>query len=134
MYTFSVFFGDWGLLFLRAVLAAILLNHGLPKLKNLKETASDFSNMGFRPGVFWGTLIALLEPVGGLALLFGSLTTPFAALFTVEFLVIVIWKLSKNAAFVSGWEFDLLILSAVVALLTWGAGTISLDHFWLAGF
>ena len=96
-----------GCLFLRVVFGAIMIVHGFPKLKNLKETGSNFANMGFRPGMFWGTLAALLESFGGLALILGIVTVPVAAFFVVEFLVIVIWKIGKHAPFVGGWEFDL---------------------------
>jgi putative oxidoreductase len=134
MFPVSSLYGDWGLLLLRVVFGAIVIAHGFPKLKNLKETGSNFTNMGFRPGAFWGTLAALLESFGGIALILGIVTTPVAALFVMEFLVIVIWKLAKHMPFVSGWEFDLLILSAAAVLLFFGAGAMSLDHFWLLGF
>lgn len=134
MYPFLLLQSGWGLLLLRVAFGAIVIAHGLPKLKNLKGTASGFDGMGFRPGALWGTLVAFLEPLGGLAVLLGVLTVPLAALFAVEFLVIIIWKIGKHMPFVGGWEFDLLIFAAAVVLLFSGAGMISLDHFWFLGF
>ena len=131
MYPFLLFQGGWGLLLLRIVFGAIVIAHGFPKLKNLKETSLNFSNMGFRPGVLWGTLVALLESLGGIALVLGLMTVPLAMLFMMEFFVIVIWKLAKHGAFVGGWEFDLLLFAAAAVLFFSGAGTISLDYLWL---
>jgi putative oxidoreductase len=90
--------------------------------------------MGFRPGMFWGTLAALLESFGGIALILGILTAPITVLFMGEFLVIVIWKIAKHGAFAGGWEFDLLILAAAAVLFFSGAGAVSLDHLFLVGF
>jgi len=134
MYPFLLLLSGWGLLVLRLALGAIMVVHGFPKLKNLKETGSNFSNMGFRPGMFWGTLAARLESFGGIALIFGVLTVPFALLFMGEFFVIVIWKIAKHGAFAGGWELDLLILAAAATLFFSGAGAISLDHLLLVGF
>ena len=124
---------DFGLLFFRAVFGVIMMVHGFPKLKNLKETSLNFANMGFRPGAFWGTLAALLESLGGIALTFGFMAIPLAGLFVLEFLTIVIWKISKHMPFAGGWEFDLLLCSAPLMLFLFGAGMTSLDHvlFWL---
>ncbi len=131
MYPFLLFQGGWGLLLLRVVFGAIVITHGFPKLKNLKETSLNFSNMGFRPGAFWGTLVALLESLGGIALVLGLMTVPLALLFMMEFFVIVLWKLAKHGAFVGGWEFDLLLFAAASVLFFSGAGTVSLDYLWL---
>jgi putative oxidoreductase len=133
MYPISLLYGGWGSLFLRLVFGAIMIAHGFPKLKNLKATGSGFEGMGFRPGIFWGTVTALLESFGGIALILGIFTVPLAAFFAVEFLVIIIWKLGKHMPFVGGWEFDLLILAAAVMLFFSGAGMMSLDHFVFLG-
>jgi len=129
MYPILLLSSGWGLLFLRIVFGAIMMAHGFPKLKHLKETGANFSGMGFRPGPFWGILVAFLESFGGIALILGIATVPLAGLFVVEFLTIVIWKLAKHGAFVSGWEFDLLLLAAAGVLLFSGAGAISLGYF-----
>ncbi len=121
-------FSDWGILALRLVLGAIFIAHGWPKIKNLKGTAEAFRGMGFRPGRFWATLIALLEFVGGIALLLGFLTQIFALLFALEFVVIIL-KVKRKKGLVEGYEFDLLILAALLALVTLGGGSISADSF-----
>ncbi len=119
-------FSDWGLLILRVVLGLILVVHGWPKLKGLKQTAENFSQMGFQPGIFWATIIMLLECFGGLLLFLGFFTQIIALFVAIEFIVILL-KVKRKAAFVGGCELDLLILAAALALLTLGAGRFSLD-------
>ena len=134
MYPFLLLQGGWGLLLVRVAFGAIMIAHGFPKLKNLKATGVNFTNMGFRPGVFWGTLAALLESLGGIALILGVVTVPVAALFVIEFLVIIFWKVAKSMPFASGWEFDFLIMASAFVIFLFGAGMISIDHFWFLGF
>src|SRR2546422_7487913 len=61
----------WILLLLRVVLAVVMIHYGWPKIRNLESNANDFVHMGFKPGRFWGTLIAVVEFFGGLAILVG---------------------------------------------------------------
>ena len=123
------FYGDWMLAALRIVLGLTLAIHGFPKLKDLKTTSANFGAMGFRPGAFWGPLVAVVEFFGGLALMLGIWTEVAAALFVGQFAVITIWKLAKRQAFVGGYEIDLLILAAALVILTQGAGAVSLDRY-----
>lgn len=127
MIQFLLIWSDWGILFLRAVLGLIFMGHGLPKLKSLKSTGENFKKMGFKPGPFWGTLVALLEVFGGLALILGFFTQIFAALFVIEFVVILL-TVKRKSGFVGGYELDLLILAAAVLLVLIGSGSISLDN------
>lgn len=119
-------FSDWGLLVLRVVLGAILIAHGYPKLKGLRQTAESFSQMGFKPGMFWATLAMLVELVGGAFLILGLLVQVVAFFLAIEFIVIIL-KVKRKAGLVGGFEFDLLILAAALALLVLGAGRFSLD-------
>lgn len=128
MFTLFYIFSNWALLVLRVVFGLIFVVHGWPKIKNLKMTAQNFSAMGFRPGGFWGPLVAVVEFFGGLALILGFYVQVVAALFVVQFLVINIWKIIKRQPFVGGFEFDLLLLAVALALLTLGAGAFSLDR------
>lgn len=128
------FYGGLGVFALRIVLGVIFIVHGWPKLKNLKQTAAMFNGMGFKPGGFWGTLVALLECAGGLALLLGFYTQVFAVLFALQFATIVVWKIAKGQPFAGGWEFDLLILAALLALALNGGGSYSLDRAFFLGW
>lgn len=134
-FTFLAIFSDWGIFALRAVLGAILLAHGWPKIKDVKRTGDNFAAMGFRPGIFWGPLVAAVEFFGGIALLFGLYTQIIAGLVVGEFAVIIIWKFLRKQPFVGGSEFDFLILAAALVLFTIGGGAFSLDRWlFLAGY
>ena len=128
------FYGGLGVFALRLVLGVIFLVHGWPKLRNLKQTAAGFSGMGFKPGGFWGTLVALLEFFGGIALVLGFYTQTFAALFALQFLTIIVWKIARRQPFVGGIEFDLLILAGFLVLLLNGGGAWSLDRAFFLGW
>src|SRR3989344_6451101 len=121
-------FSDWGILALRLALGLILVVHGWPKIKNLRGTAGNFETMGFKPGIFWGTIVALLEFVGGLFVLAGLFTQLVSLFVALEFLIILL-KLKRGSSFAGGYEFDLLILASALSLAMLGSGAFSLDQF-----
>ena len=133
MFLYLATYADVGIAILRAALGVVLVVHGFPKLRNLKQTAVNFGQMGFRPGALFGTIAAFLETFGGLALILGFMTQPVALLFVLEFIVILCWRISKRHPFVSGWELDLLILCGVLFFLAVGAGIYSADASLLWG-
>lgn len=123
-------FSDWGIFILRVVLGLIMVAHGLPKIKNLRGTAREFGGMGFRPGIFWATIVALVEFVGGLGLILGFFTQFFALLVAVQFIVILFkLKLRPGAKLAGGYELDLLIAASALILATLGSGALSLEQF-----
>ncbi len=127
-------YSDLALFLLRLILGGILIYHGLPKLKNFKETAVGFAQMGFKPGKFWTLIVVLVEFLGGIFIVFGFLTQLVGLLVFLQFLVIIIkLKLLKKASF-KETEFDLLILASSLILLTVGSGIISLDNIFLLNF
>jgi putative oxidoreductase len=128
MFPLYFLYDMWPVLVLRVALGVVLIAHGWPKLRNLKQTAQSFDAMGFKPGRLFGTLAALLEVFGGIALIIGLFTTWFAALFMLQFIVILFWKWFKKMPLVGGWELDLLIFAGVFALFALGGGAFSLDR------
>ena len=122
------------MLVLRVALGAVLIAHGWPKIKDLKQNAKNFYGMGFKPGIFWGSVAAILEFFGGILLILGFFTAPVAFLLAGQFVVIIFWKLSKNMPLVGGWEFDLLILAGLLVLLSLGAGPYALDRMFYWSF
>ncbi len=125
-YALSFYYGGCAIFFLRVALGALFIVHGWPKLKNLDAAAKSFDGMGFKPGRFFGTFAGLLEFIGGIAIVIGFLVSPIAVIFAVEFLVILIWRFSKNMPFVGGWELDLIIFAALIVLIVFGAGSYAL--------
>ena len=65
---------------LRAGLGIILIAHGCQKLfgmfggMGLNANAALFERLGYKPGMFWGTLVGCTETIGGLMLVFGLFT------------------------------------------------------------
>ena len=115
-------------LVLRLTVAAIFLAHGLPKLKDINTTASNFSAMGFRPGRLWGTYIAILEVFGGALMVFGAGVQILGLLFAGEMLAAAIWKIKNGQKLINGYELDILLFAACLALATWGGGLLAFDN------
>jgi putative oxidoreductase len=115
----------YGPLPIRVLAGIIFIAHGIPKLVNIPGTQHFFSHtMGFPPEM--AVIIALLEVIGGFALLFGILTRISAILFIVEMIGSTLTaKLSKG--FASGYDFDLLLLAVSVSLLLTGPGKPSIE-------
>jgi putative oxidoreductase len=116
---------DWVLLFLRAVMGIVLIYYGWPKIKNPTSNAADFVEMGFRPGLLWGTLIAIVESFGGLAMLAGAYAELAASLFGFEMITGTFWKLKLRKPF-SDYSYDLQLLALCVAIMSFGAGRSSI--------
>jgi putative oxidoreductase len=130
MFPLYFLYDMWPVLILRLALGIIFLAHGWPKLRDLKQTAKNFDGMGFKPGALFGTTAAFLECIGGIGLIIGLFTSFFAGLFVLEFAVILVWKWAKGMSLQgpNGWELDMLILAAVIALFALGGGAYSLDR------
>jgi len=122
-------YGDLAALALRFAISAIFIAHGWPKIKDLKTTASNFEMMGFKPGNFWGTVVAVVEFIGGLCILFGFLTQIAAVLLAIDMLVASIWKIRSGQKLIGGYELDIILLTAALVLATLGPGIYSLDNY-----
>lgn len=134
MLSIQFFYGGWAVAALRVVLGAIFIVHGWPKLKNFKGTAEWLNSVGFRPGFVFAALAVALEFFGGIGLIAGLFTQAVAFFAVLQFAIIIIWKLRQHQKFVGGWELDLIILGAAVALLIIGAGAYSLDRVLFIGW
>lgn len=123
---------------LRLTLAPVMLVHGLQKLFSLGMTGQQFGDIGLAPGVFWGTVVALVETFGGVALVIGLFTRLASfALFVTQLVAMLVVHLPNG--FLLNWsldpaqgghgiEFNLVLLGSLLALMALGAGTISVDH------
>lgn len=120
-------FSDWTFLVLRVVLGAVMIYHGLPKLKNLKATIDDFASMGLKPGIFWALLSGIAEFLGGVFLVLGFLTQVASLVLAIQFVLVVLWV--KGLKNFKSLEFDLLILASLLVLMTVGGGALSVDGF-----
>jgi uncharacterized membrane protein YphA (DoxX/SURF4 family) len=128
--TFIIFslWSSQAIFILRAVVGLVFIAHGWPKIKNIKESQANFVNMGFKPGALWGTVVAILEFFGGLAIFLGFYTQAIAILIAFEMAIAAIWKIRKGQGFVSGYELDVLLIAAALALATLGSGAYALEY------
>ena len=120
--------GDIALLLLRLAIGLIFIAHGWPKIRNLRENAKNFEGMGFKPGTFWGTLVAIVEVVGGLAIFFGLYTQLAVLLIGIEMIVGTFWKMSRGQGLIGGYELDLILLAGCIVLLALGGGMYSIEY------
>ena len=74
--------------------------------------------------------IALAEFIGGVLLVIGVLTRVTGSVFAVILLGAIFHIRWENGFFVSkgGWEWDLVMLAAVLAIIVAGPGRISIAH------
>jgi putative oxidoreductase len=123
------------LLLLRLVVGLTFSAHGAQKLfgafggGGLDGTAQMFEKLGLRPGWLHARLAGVAELGGGLLLALGLLTTPAAAAVIAVMTAAVITVHARNGFFMAngGFEYNLVLIAAVVALAGIGAGAWSLD-------
>ena len=120
---------------LRIGMGLILIPHGAQKLfgwfggMGFERFVQLFSNLGYKPGALWVTLVALTEFVGGILLVLG-LFTRFAALALVIFMTVAVHFTSGKGFFwtAGGLEYSLLILFVGLVFLIRGGGEYSVDR------
>jgi putative oxidoreductase len=120
---------------LRIALGVILIPHGCQKLfgwfggAGFVRFTQIFEGIGYKPGAFWVTLVALTELVGGLMLVFGVFTR-FAALAVVIFMINAVHFTSAKGFFwtAGGSEFPILLLVVALVFLIKGGGDYSVDQ------
>ena len=118
-------YSDYGITALRFALGLVLVAHGWPKISDIKGTAVWLGPAGFRPALFWATVIAATEFIGGILLLVGVFARIVSLVVILQFIVIIVWRLKSRDSFIGKLELDVLVLAAAVALLTLGGGAWS---------
>lgn len=115
---------DLGLLLIRLGLASVFIAHGWSKIQNVDEVMSFFASLGL--GVVWVFLVAYIEFLGGILMLFGVFVRKIAVLFAV-IMVFSITMVKAVKGFVGGYELELLLLLVSVGMALMGTGKYSLN-------
>ena len=126
---------DIGLLLLRLVVGTTLAAHGAQKLlgwfggPGLAGAAAGFEGLGFTPGRRHALMASVVEIGGGLLLAVG-LATPLAAAIVASVMIVAAVSAHLPRGFFSqngGFEYNLVLGVAAVALAFTGAGALSVD-------
>ncbi len=124
---------DTAILVLRVVLGLTMAAHGYNKFfggGRIPGTAGWFDSIGMKPGMFHARVAATTEIAAGLGLAVGLLTPVPAAGF-VALMLVAAWTVHRHNGFFivkEGWEYNLVLAVAAVAVAGTGAGRFSLDH------
>ncbi len=120
-----------GLAIVRITVGVVFLMHGWQKVFSygFEGISGGFAEMGVpMPGVM-GPFIALLELVGGVALIIGVFTRVFAALLACDMLGAFLLVHMPGGFFLpAGFEFVFVLFMACLALALCGPGTWAVDE------
>src|SRR3989338_10576555 len=122
---------ETGALVLRLFFGVFFLSFGAMKLfGGLEATTGMFTELGFPAASFLALVVALVEFLGGLALILGFFTRWFALLLTVVMLVAVFTVHWKNGwHFMNGgWSMHFALIGGLLSLFFSGSGKCSLEQ------
>ena len=120
---------------LRITIGLLFIGHGTQKLfgwfggKGLDSTAESFESMGLYPGRDQALAAGSTEALGGALLALGALT-PLALGALVGVMITAIRTVHwKNGVWVTegGYEYNLVLIAALLALAEGGPGPLSVD-------
>jgi putative oxidoreductase len=124
-----------GRLLLRITVGGLFVGHGTQKLfgwfggSGLDATAESFEKLGMRPGARNAIAAGVAEAGGGAALALGAATPLAATALTATMLTAIQRVHLKNGPWLTngGYEYNIVLIAAVLALAEVGPGGLSLD-------
>ena len=126
---------DLGILVLRLGLGIMFTAHGLQFAfgmfggPGVAGFANNLTKMGFSPAIFWSCLAAYSTLIGGACLILGLLTR-VATIPLIIFMLVAVLKVHISKGFFitnGGFEYNFVVILALIALLLLGAGKFSLS-------
>jgi putative oxidoreductase len=127
-----------GRLAARAVIGGLFIGHGTQKLfgwfggPGRAGTEAMMESLQMRPARWHALAAGVTETTGG-ALLATGFATPLAAASLTGVMTTAIRKVHlPNGPWAAngGWEYNVVLIAAVTALVETGPGDLSLDHVW----
>jgi putative oxidoreductase len=121
------------LLVLRLMLALLFIYHGYPKIEHGISGAEQYMVSVGLPA-YCAYIAVTLEIGGGVLLVLGLFTRPVALLLAIE-MGIAMWKVDMvhGVKAVPEYQFALALGASALALASFGAGSISMDHAFFGG-
>ncbi|MFZ0089546.1 MAG: DoxX family protein [Solirubrobacteraceae bacterium] len=124
-----------GRLILRLVVGGFFFGHGTQKLfgwfggHGPEATGQMFESLGLRPGKRHATAAGAAEAGGGALLVLGAATPVAASLLTATMLTAINRVHLKNGPWATnqGYEYNLVLIAAALALAETGPGSPSVD-------
>ena len=119
---------DTGLYILRLIVGLIFIYHAVPKLRDSKGMAKMMGKENAVPMIMALGLVELLSALGLILGLYIALSAILLSIVMVGAITMKItkWQSPFSAMDKTGWEFDLILLGANIAILTTGGGSIAL--------
>jgi putative oxidoreductase len=116
---------DSALLLIRIGLAAVFIAHGWDKISNMEGTIAFFASINLP--AFLAYFVAYVEFLGGISMLLGIFTGFTGIILAINMLVAIgLVKVSKG--FLGGYEFDLMLFLAAIAISLTGPGVYTIKR------
>lgn len=122
------------LLLARIALGVIFVFHGLQKFlsSGLAQTTASFDALGIPLAVISAPAVAIIEVVGGIALILGAALPLFGFLLTLVMLGALVFVHLSNGFSVSegGYEYVLALTAGTMVIALSGGGALAVDTLW----
>ncbi|WP_329083615.1 MULTISPECIES: DoxX family protein [unclassified Streptosporangium] len=124
----------YALLLARIALGVIFLIHGAQKFltTGLGQTTGFFESSGIPLAAVAAPAVAVLEVVGGIALILGAALPVFGLLLVLNMLGAIVFVHLANGFSVGegGYEFVLALAAGTLVVAFSGGGALAVDTFW----
>lgn len=120
-----------GLTILRLVVGAVFIVHGAQKffVFGIGGVTAAFAQMHIPLPMIAAPVVAIVEFVGGIALVVGLFTRVAAILLAIDMVGAIVFVHGRNGFFLPmGFEYALTLLAVFVALAVAGPGEYSVDN------
>lgn len=119
-----------GLLLIRLALGIIFLVHGIAKLRGIDGTTMFFDAalpVGTSLAVVLAWVVALVETIGGAAMIFGIFTRVTGWLLAIIMVVAIVFVKSKMPF--AAAELDIMLLASALGIAFAGPGMLALGRY-----